>query len=232
MTGNAAPGQPGGTNDVDGGATSLYSPVYDLTGADSAKVKYWRWYSNDKGNNPNSDTWVVQVRNNGGPGSTSSATRPTRTSWILKGVDVLALFGDSARQGPVQVRRQRRRLRASQVEACIDDFELLVQLGPVGRARAGDAAGALRVPRAAAATRSRRAPRSASRCRRPCGAADALRRERAGDPHARGQAFNPGVHPVVWDGTDGNGSAVASGVYYCRMQSAGFTAVRPVVLSR
>jgi len=44
--------------------------------------------------------------------------------------------------------------------------------------------------------------------------------------------FDAGLHSVVWDGADGNGNPVASGVYYCRMQSSGFTAVRPVVLSR
>jgi hypothetical protein len=46
------------------------------------------------------------------------------------------------------------------------------------------------------------------------------------------ETFGPGAHTVVWDGTDGNGSRVSSGVYYCRMQSSGFSATRPVVMSR
>ena len=44
--------------------------------------------------------------------------------------------------------------------------------------------------------------------------------------------FPPGVHHVAWDGRDAAGTPVGTGVYYCRMQSGGFTAVRPMVLSR
>ncbi len=46
------------------------------------------------------------------------------------------------------------------------------------------------------------------------------------------QTFAPGAHSLTWDGTDGNGQAVPSGVYYCRMQTAGFQAIRPLVVSR
>jgi len=44
VTGNAAPGDPAGTNDVDGGRTTLISPRFDLSGASWASVSYWRWY--------------------------------------------------------------------------------------------------------------------------------------------------------------------------------------------
>jgi flagellar hook assembly protein FlgD len=32
----------------------------------------------------------------------------------------------------------------------------------------------------------------------------------------------PGYHEVAWDGRDGNGVSVASGVYFVRMDAAGY----------
>ena len=55
-----------GANDVDGGATTLFSPAYDLSGYDSATVSYWRWYSNDAGASPSSDVFRVFVSDDGG----------------------------------------------------------------------------------------------------------------------------------------------------------------------
>jgi hypothetical protein len=39
-----------------------------------------------------------------------------------------------------------------------------------------------------------------------------------------------GTGSVTWDGTDGHGSAVASGLYFCRMVSGAFTETRKMVL--
>ena len=50
-----------GSYDVDGGKTTLQSPVFDLTGCTSARAVYYRWYSNDTGGGPGEDFWVVQV---------------------------------------------------------------------------------------------------------------------------------------------------------------------------
>jgi len=55
-----------GENDVDGGKTTLLSPVIDLESADDAIISYWRWYSNDTGNQPSANIFVVDVSNNGG----------------------------------------------------------------------------------------------------------------------------------------------------------------------
>lgn len=52
--------------DVDGGFTTLLSPVFDLSGAEGAGVSYSRWYSNDQGSSPNSDTFRVDVSDDGG----------------------------------------------------------------------------------------------------------------------------------------------------------------------
>ncbi len=60
-----------GNTDVDNGRTRLISPVMDLSGFASVRLKYAFWYSNDFGNNPNQDTFDVHVRE-----SSSS-------SWVL-----------------------------------------------------------------------------------------------------------------------------------------------------
>lgn len=56
-----AAGASQGSYDVDGGKTTLQSPVVDLSAYASAKVIYYRWYSNDTGAEPGTDHWVVQV---------------------------------------------------------------------------------------------------------------------------------------------------------------------------
>lgn len=55
------------THDVDGGRTTLLSPVLDLSAADpSMRLGYWRWYSNSTGAAPNLDTFVVDISSDGG----------------------------------------------------------------------------------------------------------------------------------------------------------------------
>lgn len=57
-----------GENDVDGGHTTLLSPVIDLTPYQNPVIAYWRWYANApaSGANPASDWWQVEVTNDGG----------------------------------------------------------------------------------------------------------------------------------------------------------------------
>ena len=54
--------------DVDGGSTTLTSPVLDATEGEAgqALLSYYRWYSNDFGNAPNADIFEVEISNNGG----------------------------------------------------------------------------------------------------------------------------------------------------------------------
>ncbi|MFH1843518.1 MAG: FlgD immunoglobulin-like domain containing protein [bacterium] len=66
ITGNAAVGAGQGDNDVDGGKTTLLSPVFDLSGYGYLRVAYRRWYTNDTGNNPMTDDWYVDVSDDGG----------------------------------------------------------------------------------------------------------------------------------------------------------------------
>lgn len=55
-----------GLTDVDGGPTVLTSPLMDLSGYGDAQLSYDRWFTNNRGSNPNLDPWVVQISNNDG----------------------------------------------------------------------------------------------------------------------------------------------------------------------
>ena len=43
---------------------------------------------------------------------------------------------------------------------------------------------------------------------------------------------NPGVYTMTWDGRDNDGRRVASGVYFYRVTTAGFTQTRKLVVTR
>ncbi len=66
FTGQGTVGGSLGQNDVDGGSTTLVSPAFDLSGAQSATIRYARWYSNDAGGSPNADVFEVDLSGDGG----------------------------------------------------------------------------------------------------------------------------------------------------------------------
>ena len=66
FTGQGSPGGTLGENDVDGGTTSLMSPVLDLSSGVGHRIQYWRWYSNQTGASPQADTMFVDLSSNGG----------------------------------------------------------------------------------------------------------------------------------------------------------------------
>jgi hypothetical protein len=52
--------------DVEGGRTTLLSPIWNLSEAASAQFELWTWYSNDEGSNPGEDSFQIDVSNDGG----------------------------------------------------------------------------------------------------------------------------------------------------------------------
>ncbi len=60
-----------GNSDVDGGATKLLSPVFDLAGEDRVLASAAIWYTNFCGDDPHDDVFEIFVSNNGG------------TDWVL-----------------------------------------------------------------------------------------------------------------------------------------------------
>lgn len=90
VTGQHASGQSDGYADIDGGKTTLFSPVYDLTGFDQAHLRYWKWYSNNRGNAPNQDFWSVMVSGDGGSSWESvEYTSQSTNAWVAVTIDLL-----------------------------------------------------------------------------------------------------------------------------------------------
>lgn len=85
VTGNGVGGSNPGYDDVDGGRTTLYSPVYNLSDYSVAFISYWRWFNNDMSDNPGNDRWIVEVSNDGG-GSWSELESTTESihEWVNK----------------------------------------------------------------------------------------------------------------------------------------------------
>ncbi len=74
FTGQGPVGGGVGDSDVDGGKTTLLSPVYNLSAVSNPQIRYWRWYSNNQGGEPGADTFKVDVSNNGGSSWTNVET--------------------------------------------------------------------------------------------------------------------------------------------------------------
>jgi hypothetical protein len=86
---HCAAGASQGTYDVDGGKTTLLSPVFDLTSEAEATVSYYRWYSNDTGAEPGQDYWVVDITDdNGASWVNLENTNVSDRRWTLQEFDV------------------------------------------------------------------------------------------------------------------------------------------------
>jgi len=125
VTGQGVVGGGLGDNDIDGGTTTLVSPVFSLCG--DATISYWRWYSNGTGAAPGADVFVIQVSNNGGSSWTTVETvgpngPDTVGGWIQHAFAVSDFVSPSS--------QMRMRFVASDlgdgsvVEAAIDDFQV------------------------------------------------------------------------------------------------------------
>ena len=66
VTGNSAPPNTPSDDDVDGGNTILSSPLVDMSNEEHVMFSYWRWYTNNLGDNPSTDIWQVQVSDDAG----------------------------------------------------------------------------------------------------------------------------------------------------------------------
>ena len=126
-TGLAA-GSSAGSFDIDGGKTTLLSPMFNMDGAESATVSYWRWYSNNLGNGPDEDYWEVQV-NDGSGWVYLENTLVSANSWNQYSFDLGTYISLTA---TVQFRFVASdEINGSLVEAAMDDF-ILSATYPIG----------------------------------------------------------------------------------------------------
>lgn len=116
-----------GTYDVDGGKTTLKSPLLDLSDMDDPVIGYWRWYSNNQGAAPGADVFVVDISSNGGANWVNAETvgpsgTGTTGGWLYHEFRVLDYVSLSSQ---VRVRFVASDLgEGSIVEAALDDFSV------------------------------------------------------------------------------------------------------------
>ncbi len=122
VTGQDPVGSTQGTDDVDGGTTTLVSPVFDITTYGGLEVQYHRWYTNDTGNAPGEDSWVVQAQAEDGSWVNLENTSGSSRTWQQMNfmlTDHLTL-GDNIQFRFVASDH----FNGSVVEAAVDDFVL------------------------------------------------------------------------------------------------------------
>lgn len=128
VTGNGVPGGSAGAEDVDGGHTTLLSPVFDLAGAVWAEISYWCYYvlatSLD-------DVFRVDISNNGGTSWVNLQTLTASTGGWLQGVFELDGSG-LALTDQMQLRFIAEDIgQGSLVEALVDDIVIVCSRGSV-----------------------------------------------------------------------------------------------------
>jgi hypothetical protein len=129
VTGQNVEGQAPYYNDVDGGTTSLLSPVYNLSGASVADLNYYRWYTDDSDTMPEEEFWIVQVKNNDGPWMELENTTRSLEEWVRRQFDLFALFGEEIGRVQVVFRATDEPGFNQIVEAGTDDFWIHTDLG-------------------------------------------------------------------------------------------------------
>ncbi len=229
VTGNDTPGGAAGVNDVDGGKTTLLSPVFDLDGYTTASVRYWVWYTNDRGNSPGQDSWVVEVTSDGSTWVPLENTTASTNAWVER-----SFLLDAA--VPITSTMQFRFVASddgsgSLVEAAVDDFVLT----------------GIRVPLAVASPEVLRQngldpchpnpfnPRTTLSYRVSESGPASLRIYSVSGRVVRSLVdgvVEAGEHSLVWDGKNDAGDAVASGIYYLRLETRDFMQVRTMTLVR
>jgi len=84
VTGQGPLGGGAGAADVDGGQTTLTSPVLDCSNLDSF-ISYDRWYSNNLGGNPSQDSMPIEISSNGGATWTQlELVSENANAWVTK----------------------------------------------------------------------------------------------------------------------------------------------------
>lgn len=230
VTGNGTVGGAAGDSDVDGGKTTLLSPVFDMEGATSATISYWRWYTNNQGNSPNEDYWDVDVTADGTNWVHLEHTTTSANSWNLYNFNLLDYVTPSSR---VQLRFVASDLiNASLVEAAVDDFGLDVVRPPTADVPGENSipSGHLGIvscqpnpfnPRMTVLWQVSKATHAS------LGVYDVA--GRLVKSMVQG-AVPAGSHSSVFDGCDANGKPLPSGIYFVRLETPELMQIRQITL--
>ncbi|MBI4716812.1 MAG: choice-of-anchor B family protein [Planctomycetes bacterium] len=127
VTGQGFVGGSVGAADVDGGKTTLLSPILDLSAVSTPRISYWRWYSNSAGSGPHEDVFTVDISNDGGANWVNVETvgpggPETDGGWFARGFLVADFLTPTAQ---VRLRFVASDVgNGSIVEAAVDDLQV------------------------------------------------------------------------------------------------------------
>jgi hypothetical protein len=229
VTANGIPGKDPSESDVDGGRTTLTTPPLDMTGLADPYVHFARWYCMNSPGDP--DSFLIDISADGAAWVNVRRIKTSDPAWrhetfrvrdyVTPGPTVRVRFV-AQDQGPEGI-----------VEAAVDDFEfydaegdtlaipsppvseLVMRLSaPRPNPAAHSAVFTLALPAAAPAR---------------VAVYDFAGREVRVLHDGRASA---GFTPFAWDGRDGRGRTVGSGVYWIRAAAAGRSTERKVVWVR
>ncbi len=133
FTGNAGVTDAVGTNDVDGGMTTIRSPFFDVTMYTDPVFTYYRRYSNASGTsaNPGNDVWETYITDNGTDWVRVERTHTEDNTWRRNAVRVSDYVGLTDHVGFIFVAEDSVRTDdasgfsgGSLVEAAVDDLYL------------------------------------------------------------------------------------------------------------
>ncbi len=122
VTGLAGPGL--GDNDIDTGTTTLLSGPFSLLGMAEPAVRYMRYYSNDTGSTPGTDTWTVEISSDDGGNWTVLEQTMQSDSGLVHTQVELPLPGGMTATDTMRLQFTAADLAdGSLVEAELDDFQ-------------------------------------------------------------------------------------------------------------
>jgi len=219
-----------GAHDVDNGHTTLYTSTFNgLAAGPDPLIEYYRWYTNDLGSAPGTDLWRTEISNDGG-----LSYLPVETTSLSDNSWRRVVFFIKDYISPSALMRMRFIAedtgQPSLVEAAVDDFRLLSFNGITGVDAEPTAALAFAPP---SPNPSRGATRFTFQLPERGAAHLAVfdlsgRRVR----QLAGGVMAAGPHEAQWDGKDDRGAAVASGLYFARLETAAGALTRRIVRSR
>jgi len=217
--------------DVDGGRTTLSSPVVDLSGYDAATVSYERWYQNNI-INEDGDPLTVDVSDDGGGTWENLETltdTPADRRWHRMVFAVPTPLTDQMQFRVVAADYGSNSL----VEAALDDFEILGFTDT-----SSDVEDGLVQNRPGRVFLGQNVPNPFNpETIIPYGLPGAARVDLS-VYNIQGQRVRQlvdgmvpaGVHQASWNGRDENGQAVSSGIYFYRLKAGEYVETRRMTL--
>jgi choice-of-anchor B domain-containing protein len=139
ITGQSNPGSGTEANDVEGGVTTLISPVFDASGESAAQVRFHRWVSANAGI-LSGGLLRVQISSNGGGSWTQLEAPASPAAWTLREFD-LGGFTSLTDQMQVRFRAEAQTQFGNfrVLEAGVDDFDVVRACSSRFNTPAGDA---------------------------------------------------------------------------------------------